>query len=132
MLSRSSWSPPSVYGVLPCCEWRDFSLRDQTVRVQDELLARTLVEILVAGWRLVERDDGGVDRLGDLDLVVEDRLHETAVVLHHRRLPGGEGVRLRPAEADADLERPDLGVGVDAARIAGDVEAGDAERRSCP
>ena len=70
----------------------------------------------------------GVDRLGDLDLVVQDALHQLAVVLHDRALAGGEAVALGPAQADADAERADLGVGVDAARIAGDVQAGDAER----
>src|SRR6195256_745034 len=82
----------------------------QAVWVQDELLARTLVEIAIPGGCLVEGDDGRVDRLRDLDLVVEDRLHEGAVVLHHRSLAGGEGVRLCPAQADADLERSDLRV----------------------
>src|SRR5690606_13918750 len=53
--------------------------------------------------------------------------HQAAVVLHHGALAGGEVVALGPAEADADAEHADLGVGVDAAGVAGDVEAGDAD-----
>src|SRR5712671_5468123 len=99
----------------------------QAVWVQNELLARTLVEIAIPGGCLVEGDDGRVDRFRDLDLVIEDRLHEGAVVLHHRGLPRGEGMGLRPAEADADLERPDLGVLVLSARVSGHVQSGDTE-----
>ena len=65
--------------------------------------------------------------LAILDFVVEDALHELAVVLHDGALAGVEGVGLGPAQADADTEHADLGVFVDAARVAGDVEAGDAE-----
>src|SRR5581483_1858326 len=43
---------------------------DQAMRVQDELLGRALVEVLVALRSLVEGDHGGVDRLGDLGPVV--------------------------------------------------------------
>ena len=46
---------------------------------------------------------------------MEDRLHEAAVVLHHRALAGDEDVRLRPAEPDAHPELTDLGVLVDTA-----------------
>jgi putative drug exporter of the RND superfamily len=48
---------------------------DEPVRVENELLGRSLVEVLVALRRLVQADHGGVDRLGDLRLVVEDHLH---------------------------------------------------------
>ena len=89
---------------------------------------RALVEVLVALGRVVERDHGGVDGLGDLAAVVEDRLHQLAVVAHHRALAGGERVRLRPAEPDADRQAALLGGLVARARVAGHVEAGDAER----
>jgi hypothetical protein len=36
------------------------------VRVQDELLGDAALEVLAAAACLVERDHGGVDRLGDL------------------------------------------------------------------
>src|ERR687897_609663 len=65
---------------------------DQTVRVEDELLGRALVEVLVPLLGLVQADHGRVDRLGDLRLVVEDHLHQAVVVLHHRTLSGGEAV----------------------------------------
>src|SRR5215207_11650209 len=64
------------------------SLLDEAVRVEHELLGRSLVEVLVALRRVVERDDGGVDRLGDLHAIVEDRLHEPVVVAHDRALAG--------------------------------------------
>src|SRR4029453_1420308 len=75
-----------------------------------------------------ERDHGGVDGFGDLDLVVEDALHEGAVVLHDGALARGEAVTLGPAEAEADGEGAGLGVLVDAAGVAGDVQARDAQR----
>src|ERR1700743_1168773 len=61
---------------------RDSGL-DQTVRVEHELLGNAAVEVLVTLRRVVERDDRGIDRLGDVRLVVEDHLHEAVVVLHH-------------------------------------------------
>src|SRR5215207_393134 len=97
-----------------------------TVWVEHELLGRTLVEVLVALRSLIERDDRGVDGPGDLGPVVEDRHHQLPVVLHDRALAGVERVALGPAEPDADLERPLLGLGVRGARVAGDVEARDA------
>jgi glycerol kinase len=100
---------------------------DQPVRVEDELLGHARVEVLVAVRRLVERDDGRVDGLGDVGAVVQDHLHQPAVVAHHGALAGREGVRLRPAEADADRQRALLGRVVDRARVAGHVQPGDAE-----
>src|SRR5919107_4417871 len=100
---------------------------DHAVRVEDVLSGRALVEVLVALGRLVERDHGRVDVAGDLHLVVQDRHHQLAVVAHHRALAGGEGVRLGPAEPDPDRQRSDLGRLVDRARVAGDVQPGDAE-----
>src|SRR5215207_3619901 len=96
------------------------------VWVEHKLLGRALVEVLVALRSLIERDDRGVDGPGDLGPVVEDRHHQLPVVLHDRALAGVERVALGPAEPDADLERPLLGLGVRGARVAGDVEARDA------
>ena len=45
-----------------------------------------------------------VDRLRDLNLVVKDGLHQLAVVARYRTLAGSEGMRLRPAQADANAE----------------------------
>src|SRR5450759_4236817 len=46
---------------------------DHAVRVDDELAGGTLVEVPVPFGGLVDRDDGGVHRLGDVRLVVQDR-----------------------------------------------------------
>src|SRR6185437_15774684 len=70
---------------------------DQPVGVEDELLGDAAVEVLVALRSFVERDHRGVDGLGDVGLVVEDHLHQPAVVAHHRTLPGGEALGLGPA-----------------------------------
>src|SRR5947209_4104546 len=75
---------------------------DDAVGVDDELFGGALVEVLIALGGVVEADDARVDVPGDRDLVVEDALHELAVVLHDRALAGGEGVALGPAESDAD------------------------------
>src|SRR5215218_6974415 len=100
---------------------------DHAVGVDDVLAGRALVEVLVALGGLVERDHGRIHVLGDLHLVVQDGHHQLAVVLHHRALTGLERVRLGPAEPDPDRQRPDLGRLVDRARVAGDVQPGDAE-----
>src|SRR2546421_12545642 len=104
------------------------SRRDHAVRIYHELLRGAVIEILVALGGLVERDRLHVHGFRDLDLVVEDALHEVAIVFLHGALAGGEAVALGPAQANADAEHADLGVGVHAAGVAGDVEAGDAER----
>src|SRR5687768_13066904 len=76
--------------------------RHHAVRVEDEFLGSALVEVLVALGGVVQGDDGGIDGLGDLDLVVQDGHHKLAVVAHDRALAGGEGVGFGPAQADAD------------------------------
>ena len=70
---------------------------DHAMRVEDELFGSTLVEVLVALRGRLQRNDRGVDRLGDLHLVVQDRIHQLAVVAHDRALAGGEGEGLGPA-----------------------------------
>src|SRR6266545_4589017 len=74
------------------------------VRIDDELLGRALVEIAVTLGRLIEADHGDVYCLSDLDSIVKDRLHQLTVIAHHGALAGGEGMRLRPAQADADAQ----------------------------
>ena len=43
---------------------------DHAMRIKDELFSSALVEIYVALGSLFQGNDGGVDRLGDLHLVV--------------------------------------------------------------
>ena len=62
------------------------------MRVEHELLCHTGVEGLVALGCIVERDDGCIDDLCDGKPVVQDGLHELAVVLEDGRLAGVEGV----------------------------------------
>src|SRR5207244_2791175 len=100
---------------------------EHPVRVEHVLRARSLIEGPVALWCLVERDHGGVHGLGDLAALVEDRVHQLAVVAHHRALAGSERVRLGPAEPDSDREAALLGRFVLGARVAGHVQADDAE-----
>src|ERR1700728_2122793 len=75
-----------------CC------LVEQTMWVEHELLCHTGVEGLVALGCIVERDDGCIDDLCDGKPVVQDGLHELAVVLEDGRLAGVEAVRFCPAE----------------------------------
>ena len=74
------------------------------MRVDDKLLRHAVVELGVALGRVVEADNLHVHGLGNLDFVVQDGLHQLAVVLHHRRLAGVEGVALGPAQAEADAQ----------------------------
>src|ERR1051325_3350606 len=49
-----------------------------SVRIDDEFLRRAFVEILIALRSVLETDQLHVRRLRDLNLVVQDRLHELA------------------------------------------------------
>src|SRR4051794_23553828 len=81
----------SVMVVLPDTE-TDQSRRDHVVGVDDEFFGGAFVEVFVAFGGFVERDGGDVDGFGDLDFVVEDALHEVAVVTHDGALAGGQAV----------------------------------------
>src|SRR6266545_601644 len=94
------------------------------VGVEDELPCRPLIEVPVTLRSVLQGDDRGVDRVGDLGPVVEDHLHQQPVVPLDRTLPGGERVRLGPAQPDADPELSDLGVLVDPARVTGHIQPG--------
>src|SRR5947209_17422082 len=86
----------------------------QVVRVEDKFLCSTLVKILIAFGGIIKRNDGGVNRLGNLHLVVQDRIHQLAMVAHDRALSCGEGEGLGPAQTNADTELADFGMLVDA------------------
>src|SRR5690606_36189727 len=78
---------------------------EPAVRVEDVLAGGAVVELGVAARRRLERYRRGVDRLRDLDPVVQDRHLQPAVVAHLRALAGDEAVGRRPAVADADRQR---------------------------
>ena len=63
---------------------------------------------------------------------MQDRLHQPAVVLHHRALTGHEHMRLREAEAEAHRQRTFLRRLIGRARITRDVEPGNAEAAAGP
>src|SRR6266849_7587485 len=63
---------------------------DHAMRVEDELFGSTLVEVLVALRGLLQSNDRSVDRLSDLHLVVQDRIHQLAMVPHDRALTGSK------------------------------------------
>src|SRR5215218_5945957 len=101
---------------------------DVAVRVEDVLLGRALVEVLVAFGGFVQGDDLGVDGVGAVGPVVQDAHHQAAVVLLDRALAREEGMALGPAEAEPYLERALLRLRVRSTRVAGNVEAWDAQR----
>src|ERR1700747_3524053 len=74
------------------------SSSQQPVGIHHELFGCAFVEIDVAFRRIVQLDHSYVHRLCDLNLVVENRLHELAIVLQDRRLPRLEGMAFGPAE----------------------------------
>src|SRR5690349_6484760 len=101
--------------------------RDHVMRVEDVLLGRAAVEVLVSLRRLVQRNDGGVHRLGYLYFVMENALHELAVVPHDGALARGEEMRFGPTQPDADTEIAGFRGFVHTARIIGDVQAGNTD-----
>ena len=53
--------------------------------------------------------------------------HQAAVVLHHRRLPGAQRVRLRPSQAQTNAEIAALGGTIAGARVFRDVQPRNAD-----
>src|SRR5215510_6696509 len=74
----------------------------QAMRIKDEFLGRSLVEVFITPGSVIQFDDCGVDRLCDLHLVMQNRHHQLTMIAHHRALPGCESVGLRPTQADPD------------------------------
>src|SRR5437762_13319180 len=99
----------------PLACWLD---GNHVVRVEDEFLSSALVKVLIALGGIPKRNDGGVNRLGDLHLVVENRMHQLAMVAHDGGLTGGAGEGLGPTQTDADTQLANFGVLVDPARAA--------------
>lgn len=73
------------------------------MRVDDEFFGCAFVEVAVAFWRVVQRNNGGIDGFCDLRSAAQDRFHQIAVVCHGGRLSGDEGVGFGPAESEADF-----------------------------
>ena len=100
------------------------------MRVKDKLSGRTLVKVPVTLRSILQRNDGSIDSLGDLHLVVEDSHHQLAMVAHHRALTGGESKGLGPAQTHTNAKLANLRVLIDSARITGDVQARNANSTS--
>src|SRR5581483_10135205 len=100
---------------------------DQVVRVDDKFLCSAPVKILIASGGLIQGNDGGVNRSGDLYLVIQDRIHQLTMVAHDGTLSGGEGEGLGPAQTNADTKLTDFGLLVDATWITRHVETRDTQ-----
>src|ERR1700722_16930684 len=97
------------------------------MRIQHELLRRSFIEVFVTLNSLFQFYDGDVDRLGDFDLVVQDRHHQLTVVLQHGTLASGKGMRFSPSQADTDTEISMLRSLVHSPGVIGYVQTGNAE-----
>src|SRR4029077_9950746 len=106
--------------------------RQLPVRIDNELICDTGVEVFVAFRRLLKIDHLDIYDLGDRQSVPEYRLHELPIVLEHRRLAGMERVRFCPAETEAKTEVAMFGSLLLRARIVGHIQAGNANRAGCP
>src|SRR2546421_4642543 len=67
----------------PALHWEKCSRRDHVMRVNHKFLGRAFVKVLVALGRVLQRNHRYVYRLGDLNLVVQNRHHQIAVVALH-------------------------------------------------
>src|SRR4051794_39375895 len=102
------------------------------MRIDDELLRSSLIEVLIAARALVEADYLHIDGLGDMNLVIQNRHHQVPVVLHHRALSRVEVMGLRPSQPDTDAQITRLRRVVDATRIVRYIEARNADAASGP
>src|SRR5258708_700561 len=98
-------------------------LRQKAVGVEHELGGDALVEVGVALRRILEADGFGIDDLRDRQAVSQQRHHELTIVAQDGRLAGVEGVRLRPAKAQAKTEATGLGGFVVRAGILCDIQS---------
>src|SRR6218665_2297027 len=64
--------------------WRGSLPDPHAMRVDDEFLRRSWVELGVAHRRLIHRDQLHAHHIGDLYAIPEDGLHQRTVVFHHR------------------------------------------------
>src|SRR2546421_7144253 len=103
---------------------------NHAMRVEDKLLGSPFVEVFIPLWSILQRDDRGVDCLGDLYLVIEDGHHQLAVIAHDRALAGGERKGLGPAQTQADAKLANLRIFIDSPWITCDVQARNANSTS--
>jgi len=71
----------------------------KAVGIKDKLLGCSLVERRIAFGGVTKRKNRGIYDFCNGQAIMQDGLHELAVVLQHRRLASVEAVRFRPAEA---------------------------------
>src|SRR2546423_7212072 len=72
--------------------------------------------------RILQRNDGSIDRPGDLHPVMQDRHHQLAMVTHDRALTGDEREGLCPPQTNTNVELTNPGFLVDTAWIAGYIQ----------
>src|SRR5258708_36517314 len=73
------------------CKFGPGSTRpDDPVRVQNELLRCTLVEVTVPARRVLQGQDLDIYRLRDTHLVMQDSHHKLPIVAEHGALPRSE------------------------------------------
>src|SRR5947199_6559642 len=96
---------------------------NQAMRVEDILSGRTLVKVPVTLRSILQRNDGSIDGLGYLYLVIEYGHHQLAMVAHHLALTSGESKGLGPAQTNTNAKLANLRILIDSARITGDIQA---------
>src|SRR5271167_4708007 len=101
------------------------SIGNEAIRVQHVFFGGAFVKVLITLRRVLQGNDGCVDRPGYLHPVMQDRHHQLAMVTHHRALARDESEGLCPTQANANVELTNLGVLVDAAWVASDIQAWD-------
>src|SRR5689334_10691286 len=95
------------------------------MRIKDKLFSSALVELLIALRRLLQGNYDGIDCSGNLYLIVQDRIHQLAVVTHDRALTSNEREGLGPAQTDMDVELANPGFFIDPTWVGGHIQARD-------
>ena len=97
------------------------------MRINHKLLRHARIKLPVAARCLIEADDFDPDNVGNFDPVPHDRLHQLAVVFHHRGLPGMKAVGFGPAQSKADAQAAHFGGGIHSAGVFGHVQPRNAD-----
>src|SRR6266849_599761 len=96
---------------------------NEAIRVKHVFFSCSSIKVLITLRRILQGNDGGVDRLGNLHPVMQDRHHQLAMVTHDRTLAGDEREGFCPTQANANIKLTRLSFLVDTAWITGYIQA---------
>src|SRR5260370_27365187 len=81
---------------------------NEAIRVKHVFFSCSSIKFLITLRRILQGNDGGVDRLGNLHPVLQDRHHQLATGTHDRRLAADESEAFCPTQPSANFNMTSL------------------------